>query len=955
MPQEGQTAIGPNGERAVFRNGRWVVEGGASSTPTVMQVPESAQARAERERNDAAAGRDTTRTGIAVEQNVRSVEKQSFDFTAELRKEFNSLPEVKEYQTVIRQYASALKTQPTPSGDQALITAYAKMLDPGSVVREQEFAVTADSDSYLGQLEARLKKNLGMDGAGRFRPEIRQRVREEMRNLVDSYAAAYDQARTRYGQAAQGYGVDPAQVIGPDLAEPYKAEIDKFWTSGAGSALNQDQGGVVPPGGFASGGDEGKSIPIPAEMQAEFEAYVHGNRGNLNPQEYAAFRAGLNEKYGFGQTPPAWQQTYLKEAEELNRGAREGIPLNLTIPAADAKMTTQDRINSTIFNNPAGGFALGVADITGGIDEAAAGVSSLMNGTPYGVELDRANAVKQQLAGEYPVANIAGNLAGSLGTGALLAKGAPQLVSKLAASPAQTAAAGGLIGAGQGALEANENRSLGAGAGFGLGAGGGYAGQKFIAPAIERALRGTSGAPKLSGAEQTVASALDPEGIDFARNNIADATRLSLPFTLADSAPKLRALAGSATRVSPDALANFEGTLEQRSLGQVERANQAINQFLAPTDDLTKRAELLRQAGSISSAPKYAKAFSMDAPIDENLASILATPAGQDALKRGREIALNAGRSPDEPILSVVDEFGEGMAAAPKFETLDLVKKGLDAKLQENANPITGKIDFTGRPDLQAIEALRQRLVSQLDEINPDYKDARATYANFAKRAEALGQGKAAKARNVPLRDLERATSGMEPDVLPEFRIGYATGLADDATNASLGRNPYKTIFGSAGQREKIGSLFPQGAEQFGRIDSLEEAMAKTAQEVLGGSATARRGAADDAFAPSLIGDVVQDAGLSIATGTPIPAATGRAGVRAMFGNMRQFGIGDSGRQRAAEVADILLSPAGSNLERIMAARAAQLQAEEAIRRKLALGIPLALPALGGPLIPGVN
>lgn len=201
-----------------------------SSQPTITELPPSAQQQREnalRERGDA---RDETRTDIAVRSEPREVQKQGFQLESDLRKEFNSLPQVKEYQTVIRQYATALKTPANASGDQALITAYAKMLDPGSVVREQEFSTVANADSAIGRATAELQKQFGISGGGMLRPEIRQKIRDNMQNLTEGYNQAYTQERQRYGQVAQENGIKADNVVGPHLGQPFYEQIEKYRT-----------------------------------------------------------------------------------------------------------------------------------------------------------------------------------------------------------------------------------------------------------------------------------------------------------------------------------------------------------------------------------------------------------------------------------------------------------------------------------------------------------------------------------------------------------------------------------------------------------------------------------------------------------------------------------------------------------------------------------------------------
>lgn len=921
-------------------NGQWSVVGYENAPMGGMDPRDQIQsATVGTQIAQAGASLDNTRTNIVdtAADNSRADTAQGFNFTAELRKEFNALDEVKNYQTVMRQYASALKTQPNPSGDQALITAYAKMLDPGSVVREQEFAVTADADSAIGKLEARLKKELGLDGAGRFRPEIRNLVRMEMRNLADGYGQSYGQARQRYASAADGYGINPVQVIGPDIAQPFKKDIDAFWAQNPTSALGQDQTGVAPIGGLAPAGAESKAIPIPPEMQAEYEAYVQQNRGRINPDDYARFRIGLADKYGFGSNDSQFG-TFAAEADRINKDALGGGTLNLQIPLVDAAMSVEDRVKTSMLNSPEGAFLAGAVDFHGGMDELAAGASSLFRGTPYDIELARANATKQAIGNENPVASELGKITGAIGAGVATGGLAPGL-GAAAATPWGAPLLGAGFGAAQGALESNDARGMGGLAGGLAGAAGGAIGRK-AAPLISDGIDMLRGAPRLTGGERAVAGALPPDAIAAARQNITDAQSYDLPFVLADADPKLRALAGSATRRSPEALANAEPMLERRGLGQVERATGAIDNYLTPTANLAERAKQLRDAGSIESAPKYAEAFAQPAPDDPRIAAMLATPSGRDALNRARTIAADAQRGG----FSLDQQGNAALGEGAPFETLDMVKKGFDARIQENANPITGNVDFAGRPDLQAIEGLRSRFVGALDESNPTYKDARGTYTPYAQQAEALGMGNSARARNVPLRDLERATGGLTPEALGEFRTGYATGLSDDAMKASLGSNPYKTIFGSGAQQEKIGSLFPEGAQDLGRISNLEDAMAKTSQEVLAGSPTARRQAADAAFEPSMMGNVAQDATTSAISGVPLPVATARAAVRNWMEGTK-FGVGNRGADKANEIADLLLSQNPELIDVFDRASQKALRADE-IRRRLSLVGPMAIPAL---------
>lgn len=74
----------------------------------------------------------------------------------DMRKEYNSLDEVKAFKPVRASFLKVKKSSEKPSaaGDLALVFNYMKILDPGSVVRESEFRTAADASAWLQKSEA---------------------------------------------------------------------------------------------------------------------------------------------------------------------------------------------------------------------------------------------------------------------------------------------------------------------------------------------------------------------------------------------------------------------------------------------------------------------------------------------------------------------------------------------------------------------------------------------------------------------------------------------------------------------------------------------------------------------------------------------------------------------------------------------------------------------------------
>ena len=128
-----------------------------------------------------------------------------------LRREFNNRQEVKDYRTVEAAYNSvqAAARNPSAAGDLSLIFAYMKILDPGSVVREQEFANAQNAAGVPDRI--RNLYNRALNGQ-RLNPNQRNDFLSQARNLYQSRRQNYDQISNEYRSYAQDYGVSPDRV-----------------------------------------------------------------------------------------------------------------------------------------------------------------------------------------------------------------------------------------------------------------------------------------------------------------------------------------------------------------------------------------------------------------------------------------------------------------------------------------------------------------------------------------------------------------------------------------------------------------------------------------------------------------------------------------------------------------------------------------------------------------------
>lgn len=178
---------------------------------------------------DAAAGRSVTMRGQdltdarAREANQAAAGKTTGEINDRLRVEFNKLPEVEAYKSVIPAQKSAIEAidRDTPQADMNLIYATAKIFDPTSVVREGEYATVNASQAPAERMQGMLSYLMG---GGRLTERTRRQLLDEINSRATAAKSQYDAARASYDDIARRRGADPSLVFQTlDEAKPAPA------------------------------------------------------------------------------------------------------------------------------------------------------------------------------------------------------------------------------------------------------------------------------------------------------------------------------------------------------------------------------------------------------------------------------------------------------------------------------------------------------------------------------------------------------------------------------------------------------------------------------------------------------------------------------------------------------------------------------------------------------------
>ena len=269
-------------------------------------------------------------------------------------------------------------------------------------------------------------------------------------------------------------------------------------------------------------------------------------------------------------------------------------------------------------------------------------------------------------------------------------------------------------------------------------------------------------------------------------------------------------------------------------------------------------------------------------------------------------------------------------------QTLDYVKRGMDDVLEDQRNPITGRLalDEAGR----AQNGVRSQLLSEVDRLNPDYAAARAAYAGPAASRQALARG--GDAYSLHPDELAIQVGNQTPEHLSQMQLGYRGTLVDHAGKVRDNSNPWEATLGSPVARERLSTIYPEtpGVDRLLRARELEGNLQQTTNAILGNSRTARNQIADQSFLDSPLAQGAVDVGASVVAGgvpvtTMMRAAAGR-GVR----DAVKLGIGKRAVAKADALAPILLTPdpagALSTIDDIIARDQAYRQFIEATRPK---------------------
>jgi hypothetical protein len=151
---------------------------------------------------------------------------------AELRKEYQNTQAVSDWIITAPLYNSAIKSAqaPTNQGDINIMYAFAKLMDPGSVVRDSEGKLVMNSGTIPQSIVGTFNRLI--QGGGTMDAQVRLNLIDTLKNRMDEIKSSRDITDKFYReQVAPKAGLAPEEVLVP-LVEPLVYDRDMILRSG---------------------------------------------------------------------------------------------------------------------------------------------------------------------------------------------------------------------------------------------------------------------------------------------------------------------------------------------------------------------------------------------------------------------------------------------------------------------------------------------------------------------------------------------------------------------------------------------------------------------------------------------------------------------------------------------------------------------------------------------------
>jgi hypothetical protein len=313
--------------------------------------------------------------------------------------------------------------------------------------------------------------------------------------------------------------------------------------------------------------------------------------------------------------------------------------------------------------------------------------------------------------------------------------------------------------------------------------------------------------------------------------------------------PNMEARMGAVGSFPGASRTEIVNSLRGRSAEENLRIRRLLDDAFGPPQDLSQAQRVMTVEQKRAAAPLYQAFRELSIPPTQQMLDLMPRIQAAGALGQARRIAAIEGI----PWLDTFDMMGtpEGMLRAPTAQSWDLIKRGLDAKIESSFGPLGQPTNYT-----RIYTQLKNELISAIDNhpepgIGQMWRAARDTFAEPARIMSAQRFGRRLMSDTIDPNEVPFMTAGYSP---AEMR-GVVDGIRAEFENkmGRAGPQERRTINQvlSPNAQQKIRWVIgDEPADQLFNGFEYERQMHDAPTRIVGGSPTAARTVAQQAYSP---------------------------------------------------------------------------------------------------------
>jgi hypothetical protein len=349
--------------------------------------------------------------------------------------------------------------------------------------------------------------------------------------------------------------------------------------------------------------------------------------------------------------------------------------------------------------------------------------------------------------------------------------------------------------------------------------------------------------PEELAASRVIYEAAGQQGPQRAVYEAALASRYGVPTPFGLSTPRMTALTEKVIQKPSAGQEALAKSVYETRTGVDERIGKQAEKALPNAKDYfdTEKeiADRLRAIGDT----EYKRAYAVGEISDPVIYDIINNPSSTirniwQSAENLAKLKKSDLRMRMEPVL---DEGGNlvGLAptkdTVPNVEALDLFKRALDDRIEAG---FRGK-SSEGKSEADALRDIRKALVTRMDDLVPEYREARTKYAGDMEVRDALRDGLDIFKTKVRPAELREKLAGMSEAEREALKSGALEALFRPLEDVA-GRDLAKQMAGTPAKLEKLKAIMgPEEFKFFKRAMRRESDLYQRTSKVTGGSRTA--------------------------------------------------------------------------------------------------------------------